>query len=241
MLDQNDIDAVVISAADHVHALASVKAMRLGKHVYCEKPLGHSVYEARVVRETYLACKGKVATQMGTQIHSTENYRRVVELIRCGAIGPVREAHVWCARIGPGGGLPEGSHPVPEHLSWDLWLGPAPYRPYHPHYIHAPDSAKGNLTWNRYWISATGRSATWAATDRPALLGARSASPDDRRGDRLAGQPAYQSDVAHRDVGARGTRRHAPRQAHLVRRGQASRVPPGFDLTQWNIGVLFHR
>ena len=93
LLDQKDLDAVVVSTTEHTHALASVMAMKRGKHVYCEKPLAHSVYEARVMRETYK--QTKVATQMGTQIHATDNYRRVVELIQSGAIGPVREAHVW--------------------------------------------------------------------------------------------------------------------------------------------------
>ena len=150
LLERKDVEAVVISTADQVHALTAVMAMRLGKHVYCEKPLAHSVHEARVVRETYLEHKGKVATQMGTQIHATDNYRRVVELVKDGAIGPVREAHVWCNRKGPGGNLPEGSKPVPDHLSWDLWLGPAPHRPYHPAYM------PGNLTWNRYWDFGNG-------------------------------------------------------------------------------------
>ena len=84
MLDQKDIDAVVVSTAEHTHALASVMAMKRGKHVYCEKPLAHSVYEARVMRET--SKRMKVATQMGTQIHAGENYRRVVELVRSGAL-----------------------------------------------------------------------------------------------------------------------------------------------------------
>lgn len=150
LLEQKDVDAVIISTADQVHALAAVMAMKLGKHVYCEKPLAHSVHEARVVRETYLGCKGRIATQMGTQIHATENYRRVVELVQGGAIGPVREAHVWCNRVGPGGETPQGSPPVPDHLAWDLWLGPAPYRPYHPDYL------PGNLTWNRYWDFGNG-------------------------------------------------------------------------------------
>ena len=96
MIDDKSIDAVTVSTADHCHALASVAAMRAGKHVYCEKPLAHSVHEARVMRETF--AKAGVATQMGTQIHANDNYRRVVELVQSGAIGPVREAHVWCSR-----------------------------------------------------------------------------------------------------------------------------------------------
>jgi len=150
MLDQKDLDAVVVSTADQVHALASCWAMRRELNVYCEKPLAHSVHEARCVRETYNKYKDKIATQMGTQIHATDNYRRVVELVQSGAIGPVREAHAWCGRRGPGGGLPQGEQPVPKHLHWDLWLGPAPFRPYNKSYL------PGNLTWNRWWDFGNG-------------------------------------------------------------------------------------
>jgi predicted dehydrogenase len=148
LLEQKDVDAVVISTADHTHAPASVMAMRLGKHVYCEKPLAHSVYEARIVGDTYR--KSKVATQMGTQIHATDNYRRVLELVRARAIGTVSEAHVWCGRVSGPGKRPSDRPPVPKQLHWDLWLGPAPYRPYHPDYM------PGNLVWNRWWDFGNG-------------------------------------------------------------------------------------
>src|SRR4051812_7909252 len=92
----NEFDAVVVSTTEHTHAFATLPALQLGKHVYCEKPLTHDVWEARVIREA--AAKARVATQMGTQIHASENYRRVVELIQAGAIGPVSEAHVWVSR-----------------------------------------------------------------------------------------------------------------------------------------------
>src|ERR1700733_9145975 len=91
-----DFDAVVVSTTEHTHAFATLPALQLGKHVYCEKPLTHNIWEARVIREA--ATKAKVATQMGTQIHAGDNYRRVVELIQTGAIGPVHEAHVWVGR-----------------------------------------------------------------------------------------------------------------------------------------------
>jgi predicted dehydrogenase len=135
LLDERDeeIDAVVVSTPNHVHAPASVTAMRRGKHCYCEKPLTHSVYESRVMAQ--VAAEKNLATQMGTQIHAGSNYRRVVELVQAGAIGPVREVYV---RRGPGGhypGRPEETPPVPEGLQWDLWLGPAPERPYHPWYV----------------------------------------------------------------------------------------------------------
>jgi predicted dehydrogenase len=146
LLEQRDIDAVVVSTADHVHAPASIMAMRLGKHVYCEKPCSHTVHEARLAAET--AAQFKVATQMGTQIHATDNYRRVVELVQSGAIGPVRECHVWCGKTWSGGERPKETPPVPKHLHWDLWVGPAPERPYHPTYLPA--------NWRRWWDFGSG-------------------------------------------------------------------------------------
>jgi predicted dehydrogenase len=127
------IDAVVVSTPNHIHAPASVMAMRLGKHVYCEKPLAHSVHEARVAAE--VAAEKKVATQMGTQIHAQGNYRRVIELIDAGVIGRVREVDVWTMAAEGGGDRPKETPPVPAGLDWDLWLGPAPERPYHPCYL----------------------------------------------------------------------------------------------------------
>ncbi len=135
MLDEMDkqIDAVVVSTPNHIHAPASVMAMRMGKHCFCEKPLTHSLYETRVVAA--VAAEMKVATQMGTLIHASENFRRIVELIQSGAIGTVREVNIRLAGGGTAGDRPTDTPPVPATLSWDLWLGPAPYRPYHPCYV----------------------------------------------------------------------------------------------------------
>src|SRR3989440_11093256 len=142
MLEQKDIDAVVVGSADHTHAVATAAALRLGKHVYCEKPLTHTVYEARTIAD--LAARNKkLATQMGTQIHATENYRRVVELIQSGAIGDVTECHVWCEKSIASSHRPTQMPPVPAHIHWDLWLGPAPARPYHPEYLPK--------TWRHWW------------------------------------------------------------------------------------------
>jgi len=127
------IDAVVVSAPNHIHAPASVMAMRLGKHCYCEKPLTHSVYEARVMAQ--VAGEKKVATQMGTQIHASSNYRRAIEILRSGAIGSIREVDIWTMAAEGGGDRPKETPPVPPGLDWDLWLGPAPWRPYHPCYL----------------------------------------------------------------------------------------------------------
>lgn len=141
LLDLPFMDAVVISTPDHVHAPASVMAMASGKHVYCEKPLAHSVFEARAVARA--ADRYKRVTQMGTQIHAGDNYRRVVELVQGGAIGEVRECHVWCGKTWSGGERPTETPEVPASLHWDLWLGPAPQRPYHPTYLPA--------NWRRWW------------------------------------------------------------------------------------------
>lgn len=127
VLDRDDIDGVVISTPDHWHALMSVWAMQAGKHVYCEKPLTHSIHEARVVRK--MAKDRKRVTQMGTQIHAGSNYRRVVELIQAGAIGPVNRVEVWVgSRPLPRKRVATGAPPA--NLDYELWLGPAPEFPY---------------------------------------------------------------------------------------------------------------
>lgn len=138
-----DIDAVLVSTTNHVHAPASVTAMQLGKHVYTEKPGAHSVYEARTMAR--VAAEQKVATQLGTQVHSSENFRRVVELIQAGAIGEVAACHIWLRVSGEEQeeDRPTASPPVPAELHWDLWLGPAPYRPYHPTYLPT--------RWHHWW------------------------------------------------------------------------------------------
>lgn len=132
MLDEmgDRIDAVVVATPDHTHAVASAAAMRAGKHVFCEKPLTRTVHESRALRE--IARTQRVATSMGNQGTYSGPFRRAAELIRSGAIGEVQEVHVWNS----GGGAdrqepPAGVEPVPPHLDWDLWLGPAAERPYH--------------------------------------------------------------------------------------------------------------
>ena len=159
---EKEFDAVVVSTCEHTHAFATLPALKLRKHVYCEKPLTYNIWEARVIREA--AAKAKVATQMGTQIHASDNYRRVVELVQCGAIGPVREVHVWVGRAW-GRQSPEAAaknrdivnvlerpieaSPVPNGLNWDLWLGPAPFRPFNTVYFPGPK-------WYRWWDFGNG-------------------------------------------------------------------------------------
>ncbi|MBL7154510.1 MAG: Gfo/Idh/MocA family oxidoreductase [Phycisphaerae bacterium] len=157
MLDKEDknIDAVVVATPDHIHAPASMAAIKRGKHVYCEKPLTHSVYEARKLAEA--ARKAGVATQMGNQGQASEQTRLMCEMVWGGAIGPVREVHVWTDR--PNRGLnavywpqgvdrPKDEPAVPDTLDWDLWLGPAPERPYNPAYLP--------FKWRGWWDFGTG-------------------------------------------------------------------------------------
>ena len=137
---QKDIDAVIVATPDHTHAIISMMSIKLGKHIFCQKPLTHTVYEARVITET--ARKYKVQTQMGNQGRSSEEIRRLKEWIDDGAIGPVRKVYAWTDR--PVGGnawdtfdakaKPKEKPPIPKDLDWDLWLGPAKYRNYHPSY-----------------------------------------------------------------------------------------------------------
>ncbi|MDH4239104.1 MAG: Gfo/Idh/MocA family oxidoreductase [Phycisphaerae bacterium] len=137
---QKDIEAVVIATPDHTHAVITMAALERGKHVYCQKPLTHTVYEARKITEA--ARRYKVQTQMGNQGHSSEHIRLLKEWLADGAIGDVTEVHAWTDR--PVGGAvwsnfavrarPKDTPPVPETLDWDLWLGPVAYRPYHPEY-----------------------------------------------------------------------------------------------------------
>ena len=155
-------DAVVVSTCEHTHAFATMLALKHKKHVYCEKPLTHNIWESRQIR--LAATEAKVATQMGNQMHATNNMREVVELIHAGVIGPVREAHVWVSRAW---GLqseeaakrnkdivyvtqrPKEAQTPPDYLDWDLWLGPAPRRPFHEVYFPGPK-------WYRWWDFGSG-------------------------------------------------------------------------------------
>lgn len=145
---QKDIDAVTVSTPDHVHAAAAVMAMKLGKHVYCQKPLAHSVYEARLMAD--VAKQTGVATQMGNQAHAGEPIRRAVEIVRAGHIGPVKEVHAWTNRpIWPQGMKDRPpAQSVPTTLDWDLWLGPAPDRDYNAAYLP--------FNWRGWWDFGTG-------------------------------------------------------------------------------------
>jgi predicted dehydrogenase len=161
-LKDSEFDAVVVSTTEHTHAAATLPALQRRKHVYCEKPLTLNVREARVITEA--AKKAGVVTQMGTQNHANDNYRRVVELVQAGAVGPVREVHVWVSRawgwqseeeakqnkdIIWTADRPKEEVAVPKGLDWELWLGPAPRRPFHDVYVPGP-------RWYRWWDFGNG-------------------------------------------------------------------------------------
>ena len=242
-----EFDAVVISTAEHTHAFATLPALQLGKHVYCEKPLTHNVWEARVIREA--AAKTKLATQMGTQIHAGENYRRVVELIQTGAIGAVSEVHVWVGRAWgwqateaeakAAGDIvfvqnrPAAADPVPPTLDWELWLGPAPARPFNNVYFPGPK-------WYRWWDFGNGTMSDlgshwidlpfWALNlDAPRTIEARGPAPHP--------EIAPASMQVTYEYGARGAR--PPLRLTWY---QGVNKPPIWTqggIPQWNSGVLF--
>lgn len=145
------IDAITVATPDNTHAVISAAAIKMGKHVFCEKPLTHDIFEARTLCE--LARKHKVATQMGNQGTASNDFRRGVELIQAGVLGEVREVHAW--NTGGGAGerpIPTDEHPVPDYLKWDLWLGPAQYRPYNSRWAE----------WSTWRDFATGQLGNWA-------------------------------------------------------------------------------
>ncbi len=145
LLDRTDLDGIVVGTPDHVHAVIAVAALKSGRHVYCEKPLARTISEARRMAE--VARRSGLVTQMGNQIHSGGNYRRVVELLQSGAIGDITEAHHWVDGTWDVRKRPEPD-PVPEHLDWELWLGPVPFRDYSDQYVP--------FNWRRWWAFGGG-------------------------------------------------------------------------------------
>ncbi len=240
------IDAVCVATAEHTHAFATLWALQQRKHVYCEKPLTHSVGECRVIARA--AAEAKVATQMGTQMHASPNYHRVVELVQTGAIGPVREAHVWVSRAW-GWQTPEeaaankdsvsvqerpaGSTPVPKGVHWDLFLGPAPERPFHSVYWPGPK-------WYRWWDFGSGTMSDmgshlndlpfWALKlDAPLTIEAEGPPPHP--------EIAPASMLARYTYGARGDMPPVTVTWH-----QGAKKPALFNekkIPQWGMAILF--
>jgi predicted dehydrogenase len=244
--DASDIDAVVVSTCEHTHAYATLPALQMGKHVYCEKPLTHNVAEARQI--TQAAAKSSVVTQMGTQIHAGANYRRVVELIQSGAIGDVSEVHVWVSRAwglqseqdakAHGDLLFIDNRPTeemtpPESLDWKLWLGPAEYRPFHTCYLPGP-------RWYRWWDFGNGTMSDLGShwIDLPFwALQLDAPTSVEAHGDAPHPEIAPASMIAHYSYAARGSR-----PACRVSWYQGIHKPQVWtvgDIPNWDSGVLF--
>jgi hypothetical protein len=244
-LKDGEFDAVVVSSTEHTHAFATLPALQRKKHVYCEKPLTHNLREARLIMEA--AKKANVATQMGTQIHAGANYRRVVELIQGDAIGPVHETHVWVSRAWGRQSQEEAkqhrdiwtaerptkAETTPAGLDWDLWLGPAPRRPFNGVYVPGPK-------WYRWWDFGGGTMSDlgahwldlpfWALKlDAPQVVEASGPSPHPE----IA--PASMSAAFHYGP-------HGEMPAVKVTWYQGTMKPAPWTegkIPQWNDGVLF--
>ena len=246
LAEAKDIDAICVATAEHTHAFATLWALQQKKHVYCEKPLTHSIGEARVIAKA--AAAAKVATQMGTQMHASPNYHRVVELVQTGAIGPVREAHVWVSRAWGWQSAeeakankdiiavterPEGSTPVPKGVHWDLFLGPAPERPFHEVYWPGP-------RWYRWWDFGSGTMSDMGShlNDLPFwALKLRDPVTIEAEGSPPHAEIAPASMLARYTYGARGEMPPVTVTWH-----QGTSKPPQFTerkIPQWGMAILF--
>jgi predicted dehydrogenase len=230
MLDQKDIEAVVVGTPDHTHAVATMGALKGGRHVYCEKPLTHTISECRKVREE--AKRAKKVTQLGTQIHAGDNYRRVVELIQRDAIGPVKEVHVWVSAVYGGKKRPTDTPPVPPNLHYDLWIGPVEPRPYSPEYVP--------FHWRNWWAFGGGALADFGchfmdlphwALDLRAPLSVEAEGPE--RDEECP--PVWL--IARYDYPARGTK--PPVKLTWYHGGKQPSLLSEEQKAKWKGGVLF--
>ncbi len=155
-LEQKDLDAVICCTTDHTHAFIANWSLNRDLHCYCEKPLGNTVEEARVVQATYQKKKNKLATQVGTQRHAKPNFERVRELVKDGAIGELTDAYAWGNRQIRRSGYPAAEGEPPKTLHYDLWIGPSPWHPYNPEYFKG-GPGMNCLSWNMYWDFGTGQ------------------------------------------------------------------------------------
>lgn len=226
---EKSIDAILCATPDHLHAYVSTFAMRAGKHVYCEKPLTHNVWEARRVAQ--VAKETGVATQMGNQGHSSDGIRETCELIWSGAIGTVREIHVW---VGNGRwnkqlvSRPTETPPVPSGLNWDLWLGPRAARPYHPAYVP--------VAWRDFWAFGCGTLGDFGCHDLDAACWAfdlhAPSSVEARPAGTTNAEIAPYGEICYYEFGPRGNQ--PPLKITWYGGGLKPRTP-----NEWPRGVAF--
>ncbi len=234
-LDHKGLDAIVCCTTDHTHAFVSNWALNRDYHIYCEKPLGNCVHEARVCRENWLKKKHKLATQVGTQRHQYPNFNRVRELILDGAIGDLKDVYAWGNRQIPKPGyLPSAGDP-PKNIHWDLWLGPSPYHPYNPGYLH------GCLSWNMYWDFGSGQIGDMGShTIDLAWNGIDATLPTtaEATGDTFNPEVTPVKMESHFDMPANDWR--GPIRVHWYQGGAMPRSPKGYvDLNKIGHGVMF--
>ena len=215
LLEKEDVDAVMVATPDHSHAMITLAAIERGKHVYCEKPLTYSVYEARQVAEA--ARRAKVATQLGNQGQASEEDRLVREFILDGALGPVHEVKIlWGGAFWAGpewDGRPPETPPVPEGLDWDLWLGPAPARPYH--------AAYHPWRWRDWWDFGTGQIGDMGCHKLSTVFKRQAGPPDKRRSQVRRSERGNLPPPVRTPLRIPGPRWDAPGQAELVQRSAA--------------------
>jgi len=239
-LEQKDLDAVICCTTDHTHAFIANWAMNRDLHVFCEKPLGNTVEEARVVRAAYLKKKNKLATQVGTQRHAIENFNRVRELITDGAIGELQTAWAWGNRqLRRPGYLPAKGEP-PKHLHYDLWIGPSPHHPYNPGYFSG-GPGMNCLSWNMYWDFGTGQVGDMGSHTMDLAWNALDAGlPTSAEGEGDKFNPEVSPVALHTAFDIPANDRRGAVRVHWYQGGMMPRSPRGYvDLKRIGHGAMF--
>jgi predicted dehydrogenase len=234
-LEQKDLDAVICCTTDHTHAFVANWALNRDLHIYCEKPLGNTVEEARVVRATYLKKKNKLATQVGTQRHAQPNFERVRELVIDGAIGELTDAYAWGNRqIRRSGYLPAKGQP-PENLHYDLWIGPVPWHPYNPGYFG------GCLSWNMYWDFGSGQIGDMGSHTIDLVWNAIDAElPTTAQGEGEKFNPEVTPVELHTSFDFPANNWRGPIRVHWYQGGMMPRSPKNYvDLNKIGHGAMF--
>jgi predicted dehydrogenase len=239
-LEQKDIDAVICCTTDHTHAFIANWSLNRDMHCYCEKPLGNTVEEARVVRANYLKKKHKLATQVGTQRHAKPNFERVRELVKDGAIGELTDAYAWGNRQIRRSGYPPAKGQPPKHLHYDLWIGPSPWHPYNPEYF-AGGPGMNCLSWNMYWDYGTGQVGDMGSHTIDIVWNAIDAGlPTTAEGEGQKFHPEVTPVELHTafDIPANDWR--GPIRVHWYQGGMMPRTPKGYvDLKRIGHGAMF--
>ena len=234
-LEQKDLDAVICCTTDHTHAFVANWALNRDLHIFCEKPLGNTVEEARVVRATYLKKKNKLATQVGTQRHAQPNFERVRELVIDGAIGELTDAYAWGNRqIRRPGYLPAKGEP-PKNLHYDLWVGPAPWHPYNPGYFG------GCLSWNMYWDFGSGQIGDMGSHTIDLVWNAIDAElPTTAQGEGEKFNPEVTPVELHTSFDFPANKWRGPIRVHWYQGGMMPRSPKNYvDLNKIGHGAMF--